>query len=257
MANSLAVVAALAVFAGGCFLAPVLFWIFGFVAFAAYNLTLKQLSNADEVERFRKILSDGEENFNRANADWQVRAGEGAFYEAKRKFEALRTELNDIPANRIRALDQLRQNQRPLQLNRFLDRFELEDAKIEGIGPGRKRTLESYGIETAEDIVPQRVSAVPGFGPKMIERLMKWRKSIEGKFVFDPKKANDPRDVSKIEQDIVAFRNKTEEAAKVAHAEAFQVHGRILAIRQGLRPQMNALQAAVAQARADYEFAKG
>jgi DNA-binding helix-hairpin-helix protein with protein kinase domain len=144
-----------------------------------------------------------------------------------------------------------------LQLNRFLDRFELEDAKIEGIGPGRKRTLESYGIETAEDIVPQRVSAVPGFGPKMIERLMKWRKSIEAKFVFDPRKAVDPRDVAKIEQDILASRTKNEVAAKAAHAEALQAHARILGIRQGMRPQIDSLQTAVAQARADYEFVKG
>jgi DNA-binding helix-hairpin-helix protein with protein kinase domain len=164
--------------------------------------------------------------------------------------------LNDIPDKRLKALDELKQNQRQFQLNRFLDRFELEDAKIEGIGPGRKRTLESYGIETAEDIVPHRVGAVPGFGPKMIERLMKWRKSIEGKFVFDPKKANDPRDVAKIEQDILALRTKTEVAVKAAHAEALQAHARILAVRQAMRPQMNALQAAAAQARVDYEFVR-
>jgi DNA-binding helix-hairpin-helix protein with protein kinase domain len=257
MANPFAVVAALAVFVGGCFLAPVLFWIFGIAAVLVYNFTLKQLSSADQAEQFRKILSDAEQNFNRANADWQVRAGEGLLYDAKRKFEAVRAELNDIPAKRMKALDQLKQNQRQLQLNRFLDRFELEDAKIEGIGPGRKRTLESYGIETAEDIVPQRVSAVPGFGPKMIERLMKWRKSIEAKFVFDPRKTIDPRDVAKIEQDILAFRTKTEVAVKAAHAEALQAHARILAVRQGMQAQMNSLQAAVAQARADYEFVKG
>jgi DNA-binding helix-hairpin-helix protein with protein kinase domain len=257
MANPLAVVAAVAVFVGGCFLAPALFWIFGFVAVGLYNFTFKQLSNADQVERFQKILSDAEQNFNRANSDWQVRAGEGSFYKAKRKFETLRAELSDIPAKRTKALDQLKQNQRQLQLNRFLDRFELEDAKIEGIGPGRKRTLESYGIETAEDIVPQRVSVVPGFGPKMIERLMKWRKSIEAKFVFDPRKAVDPRDVAKIEQDILASRTKNEVAAKAAHAEALQAHARILGIRQGMRPQIDSLQTAVAQARADYEFVKG
>jgi DNA-binding helix-hairpin-helix protein with protein kinase domain len=179
------------------------------------------------------------------------------FREMGEIFSKYRAELNDIPAKRLQTLDQLNQNQRQLQLNRFLDRFELEDAKIEGIGPGRKRTLESYGIETAEDIVPQRVSGVPGFGPKMIERLMKWRKSIEAKFVFDPRKAIDPRDVAKIEQDILALRTKTEVAVKAAQADALQSHARILAVRQGMRPQMNALQSAVAQARVDYEFVRG
>jgi hypothetical protein len=91
----------------------------------------------------------------------------------------------------------------------------------------------------------------------MIERLMKWRKSIEAKFVFDPKKVIDPRDVAKIEQDILVFRTKTEIAVKAAYAEALEAHARILAVRQWMRPQMNSLQAAVAQARVDHEYVKG
>jgi DNA-binding helix-hairpin-helix protein with protein kinase domain len=257
MANPIAVAAALAVFGGGCLLAPALFWIFAIAAITVYNVTLKQLSNDDDIERFRKILSDAETQFNRANSDWQFRAGDGVFCEAKSKFELLRTTLNQIPIKRMQALDQLKKDQRQLQLNRFLDGFDLEDAKIKGIGPGRKRTLESYGIETAEDIVPHRVNAVPGFGPKMLERLMKWRKSLEAKFVFNPAKAIDPRDIAKVERDILALRGKTEVAAKAAYTEALQAHAKVVAIRKGMQPQMNALQAAVAQARADYEYVKG
>jgi DNA-binding helix-hairpin-helix protein with protein kinase domain len=245
------------VFFCGCLLAPALFWIFGFAGFAAYRLTVKKFSNAEHIERFRKVLSEAEAIFNRRESDWQHRAGEGAFFDAKTKFKGIRTELNEIPAKRTRALDQLKQTQRKLRLDRFLDRFELEDAKIEGIGPGRKRTLESYGIETAEDIDPQRIAAVPGFGPVMIERLMKWRRSIEAKFVFNPAQAIDPRDIARVEQDILTLRTKTEASARAAYAEATQAHARILAARQEMRSQMDALQAAGAQARADYEFVKG
>jgi DNA-binding helix-hairpin-helix protein with protein kinase domain len=257
LANPISWMIGLGVFISGTLMLPALFWIFGIIGVVAYNFVLKQFSNAEHVERCRKVLSDAETNFNRADSDWQNRAGGGAFYDAKRKFEELRTELNEIPAKRIRVLNQLTHNQRKLQLDRFLDSFELEDAKIEGIGPGRKRSLESYGIETAEDIVPHRLNGVPGFGPKMVERLMKWRKSIEAKFVFDPAKAIDPRDIARVEQDILTLRTKTEAAAKAAYAEATQVHARILAARQEMRPQMDALQAAVAQARADYELVKG
>src|SRR5206468_8447379 len=136
----------------------------------------------------------------------------------------------------------------------FLDRFELEDAKIDDIGPGRKRTLASYGIETALDLVPSRISAVPGFGPKRVERLMKWRQSIAAKFRFDPTKPIDPRDVAKVEQELLASRNKAESAAKAAYAEALQAHARILALRQTGRPKMDELQNEVAQARVDYDF---
>ena len=47
----------------------------------------------------------------------------------------------------------------------------MDSAVISGIGPGRKATLQSYGIETAEDINDQAVLAVPGFGDGLTSRL--------------------------------------------------------------------------------------
>jgi hypothetical protein len=91
----------------------------------------------------------------------------------------------------------------------------------------------------------------------MVERLLKWRRSIEAKFVFDSAKTVDPRDIAKVEQDILSLRTKTEAAAKAAHLEAMQIHTRIMALRQNMRPKMEGLQLAVSQARADYEFVKG
>jgi DNA-binding helix-hairpin-helix protein with protein kinase domain len=227
------------------------------IAFVANCFGLTQFSYTEQVERFRRVLSDAEANFNRANSEWQNRAGDTAFCAARRRLDAHRAELNGFPATRLRALDQLKQNHRRLQLERYLDRFELDDATIQGVGPGRKRTLESYGIETAADIDPRRISTVPGFGPKMTERLLKWQMSIEAKFVFDPAKPIDPRDIAKVEQDILTLRTKTGAAAKAAYIEAAQAHGRVLAVRQGMRPQMETLAAAVAQARAGHNFVKG
>jgi DNA-binding helix-hairpin-helix protein with protein kinase domain len=168
------------------------------------------------------------------------------------RAEACGTDINEVPTNRRRALEQLRQSHRKLQMDRYLDRFEIEDAKIDGIGPGRKGTLASYGI-----LVLKRISAVPGFGPKMIDRLMRWRRSLEAKFVFDPTKAIDPKDVIKVEEQFQTLRLQAEAAAKLAHAEAFQAHARILATRQSGRPQLDALQAALAQAKADLDFVRG
>ena len=91
----------------------------------------------------------------------------------------------------------------------------------------------------------------------MIGRLMKWRQSLEAKFVFNPAKAIDPRDIAKVEQDIQTLRTKTETAAKAAYADAMQSHARILAMRKSMLPKMEGLQATVTQARVDYEFVKG
>lgn len=254
VASPIALVLGAGAFLAGTMIIPQLFFIWSIIAVVAYNTALKALGKTEEVRRFNVAMNSADANFKQAEADWRNRAGDQAFEEAKQKFNKLKNELAQIPARRNRALDQLKQSHRKLQLDRFLNRFDLEDAKIEGIGPGRKRTLESYGIETAEDILSHRISAVPGFGPKMIDRLLKWRRSIEAKFVFDPAKAIDPRDIAKVEQDILLLRSKTENLAKEAHGEAMQAHARITAIRQTVRPQLDALQAALAQARADYEF---
>jgi DNA-binding helix-hairpin-helix protein with protein kinase domain len=249
-----AILIAASVFLGGTLVLPPLFFFFGIAAFFVHGFLDKQFSNAEEIARFKNTLFEAERKSSQATADWQSSAGPASFSTAKAKFDACRAEVKGIPAKRARALEQLKQSHRKLQLDHFLDRFELEDAKIDDIGPGRKRTLASYGIETAQDLDPHRVSAVPGFGPKRAERLMRWRQSIEAKFKFDPTKAIDPRDTAKVEQDILALKNKAEGAARAAYAEALQAHARILAIRQTGRLKMEELQKEVAQARADYDF---
>jgi DNA-binding helix-hairpin-helix protein with protein kinase domain len=257
LATPAATLIGLAIFLGGSFAFPQVFWIFAGAGIFAYNFLAKQFSNDGRVSPFRSALIEAERNFDRANSDWQSRAGSETFVAAKKKFEACRTEVLAIPAKRSNALEQLRQNHRKLQMDRYLDRFEIEDAKIDGIGPGRKGTLASYGIETAEDLIPSRISAVPGFGPVMMERLMGWRRSLEARFVFDPKKAIDPKDIIHVEQQFQTLRLKAEAAAKSAHVEALQAHARVLSIRQSGKDQMDALQGAVAQAKADLDFVRG
>ena len=54
-----------------------------------------------------------------------------------------------------------------MQLSQFLDQKVIADHTIPKIGPGRTAILTSYGIETACDIVEDRVLDVPGFGPEL------------------------------------------------------------------------------------------
>lgn len=257
IAKPAAALIGVAIFLGGSIMFPPAFWLFALGGIVAYNVLLSQLANDDRIVLFRSAHAEAERHFNTALSDWQFRAGSQPFTAAKSKFEACRTELASIPAKRTRALEELRQNHRKLQLDRYLDRFDIEDAKIDGIGPGRKGTLASYGIETAEDLTPNRILAVPGFGPVMNERMMSWRRSIEARFVFDPKKAIDPRDIINVEQQFETLRLKAEAAVKSAHVEALQAHARIQAIRQSGKAQLEFLQSTVSQAKADLDFVSG
>jgi DNA-binding helix-hairpin-helix protein with protein kinase domain len=120
-------------------------------------------------------------------------------------------------------LDQLRQNQRAIQLTAFLDQYEIQRAKIPGIGPGRKQTLQSYGIETAADLT----------------------------------KGIDPRELMRVKQEVLLERRRLEERFRLAFAELKQTHSQILAVREHMMPQVVAAQTAYLQAEADFKAARG
>ena len=85
------------------------------------------------------------------------------------------------------------------QLKAFLRGHFIEDATKKGIGPGRISVLRSFGIETALDVTPDRVSAVDGFGPARTSAIVGWRQSVEARFRFDPNKAVDPAERTEVE----------------------------------------------------------
>lgn len=68
----------------------------------------------------------------------------------------------------------------------WLDQFQVRDADISGIGPVKTATLISFGIETAADVNLAAVSAVPGFGDVMTQKLLSWRQGHEAYFRYDP-----------------------------------------------------------------------
>ncbi len=221
-------------------------------AIKAESEELKQIN--DEIDKLKMRAIDAESSYRSARDEWDRGIDLNKFESAKRNFEVLREEVLRIPSKRNKLLDQLRQSQRKIQLDKFLDRFQIEDADIQGIGPGRKRTLVSYGIETAEDLTPQSIAGVPGFGPKMADRLLKWRRSLESKFVFDPSRAIDPVDINKVEQDVLSIRVKTENSAKSAFREALQSHSNLVASRKALSERIVLLQKNLTQIQADCEL---
>ena len=154
-------------------------------------------------------------------------------------------------------LDKLRQNHRAIQLTNFLDQYEIERAKITGIGPGRKQTLQSYGIETAADLNSATILRVPGFGEKTAANLLAWRATVEQRFRFDPNKAIDPREIAKVEQQVLLERRKLEDRLRTGFAELKQIHAQNLAARQYMMPQVVAANIAHLQAEADFKAARG
>lgn len=252
--KGIAIAVAICVLVGGIAWKPAFFWIFGIAAFVAFQMTRGLVAKDREIHRFRNTLSEAEAAARVGQADWERQAGGAVFYEARSQFLSLKAEFDGIPGRRSAALGALKTEMRQRQLNRFLETFEIEDAQIDGVGPSRKRLLESYGIEAADDVVVSRLQGVPGFGPVMINRLIKWRKSIESKFVFNPTMSVDPRDVARVELEILTARSQLQTSVKNAYAQTLQAHAELMRIRATKKQPLEQLLIALGQARADVKL---
>ena len=104
------------------------------------------------------------------------------------------------PEERKRQIADLNRRQAELQLQEFLDGRFIAHADIPGTR--RKTISRSTGLwdKTAADVIWSM--RVPGIGSDMKGKLMAWRRSEEQRFVFDPKRKIDPREIQKIDANL-------------------------------------------------------
>ena len=151
------------------------------------------------AEMARRRYVEAETNWMRQLADWQRRCGLDDIeallknlQEAKQTYESLSRETQA-------EIERYRSQRRAKQLEAYLDAFQIRNARIEGVGPGRQATLASFGIDSAADITFEKVLAVPGFGDLSSRRLVDWRKSVEKRFVYNEAKNDvDRREIARI-----------------------------------------------------------
>jgi DNA-binding helix-hairpin-helix protein with protein kinase domain len=232
-----------------------LFWIL-VASVAAFTAAYRFGDRSQELSEIRRKRDAVTADWNRIQGAWQSQAGSQSFDEKRSELERLKQQLDQLPAVRLQKLNELTAQHPQLQLEEFLDGFELDSATIPSIGPSRKQTLSSYGIETAADITESRVTGVPGFGPVYRARLMEWRASITARFRFDPTRRIDPQHAAKIEQDILSERRKIEDKLRTGCVQLRTTHNQIVAARKHIRTEVEAAYAGYLQATADFDAAK-
>jgi DNA-binding helix-hairpin-helix protein with protein kinase domain len=231
------------------------FWIL--VASVAAFITVYNLADRSaRVSEIRRRKDAATSEWNRMQSEWQTRAGSQSFDAKRSELEHLQKEWDQLPNVRLRKLDELKADHRQLQMEEFLDRNEIERAMIPSIGPGRKQTLLSYGIETAADIKENDIAKVPGFGPVLCSKLIEWRESVEARFRFDPNRKIDPRHIAKVEQDILSERKRIGERLRAGPVELRTTSGQILAARQHMKIQVQPAYGTYQQATADFDVAQ-
>tara|TARA_R110002124_G_scaffold267777_3_gene435187 strand:- start:53632 stop:55560 length:1929 start_codon:yes stop_codon:yes gene_type:complete len=244
----LAAGAAIAAFAGAISYMPGIWWLAP--PLAAF-LIWKLMEDDDRSKSVRVAADQAIQNWAALNHQWNQRAGNDAFLQKRTELTQLKSRWEGMPNERLRRLDQLKRNHRQLQLEAYLDRFEIATAKIESVGAGRKQTLESYGIETALDVTQAALFSVPGFGPKTNQKLLRWRAGIEAKFVFNPNLPVDPREIQKVEAAVLKDRSELEGKLRQGLLELRQIAAQVVSVRQHMRDQVGKAFDAKLQADAD------
>lgn len=182
---------------------------------------------------------------------WNREDGTQSYNSKKAELSALREEWVGLPALRKQRFEQLVANRQRHALRAFLDQHEIERAKIPGIGAGKKAMLESFNIETAADINPHAVMQVPGFGPALTEKLMRWRRGIERNFRFDPQSAIDPRQIADLDRTMAIRKTEIENALQNGRASLMQLRSGVLSRRQAIERSLHQAAIDFAQATAD------
>lgn len=205
---------------------------------------------AEKLAR-QDALRIAEAKWEEAERRWKVEAGDAAFREKLHEADKLRKRYENLSNEYSREKQRLQAAVRERQLLKFLDNFFIQDHSIPKIGAGRKAILVSYGIETAADIDPNKIIRIRGFGASLTNELMQWRKSLEGKFRFDPSKGIDPADIAALDQKFRQERIRIEGSLLAIPEMLGNLRRQILLRREALRPQVEEAAKALAQARAD------
>jgi DNA-binding helix-hairpin-helix protein with protein kinase domain len=200
----------------------------------------------------RKKLEEARARYDALAARWRREASDQAFRAKRRELERAREEYLALPAREQAAMRQVSTDPRYRQLRRFLDRQLLAAVKLPGVGFGREATLRSYGIETAADVTPEAIGAIPGFGTALTASLVEWRRSLERRFVFDPTRPEDPGDVDDLEEDLRATKARLEQLLRGGAAELQAIIQRVEDRRRELRAEIDRAQSELARADAEW-----
>jgi len=189
--------------------------------------TWRRLSGKAEMEAIVAARGPAEARWREVAPRWSEGAGCERFEAKRREIDELGQALQALPAERLRRLNELMARRPQMQQEAFLDRFAIPAKGLSGIGAVRKATLQSYGIETAGDIETERLLAVPGIGTARSTTLVRWRRSIEEEFVFDPSQGIDPAGQACVEHDIRARHRALVAELQQALSDLRKIHDEI------------------------------
>jgi DNA-binding helix-hairpin-helix protein with protein kinase domain len=242
---------AVGVFAHLPMLARLFFFVSSFVLYVLVRRSLRTTRRTTMfLERDRQLRIRWDEIRN----EWEAKAGPRQFEEKRAELEKLWAAWSRLPEWQAEKMRDVAEHKRDIAMARFLDRFEIDEAEIQGIGVGRKSLLQSFGIETAADVSDQALLAVPGFGVKLRGSMIAWRLSLEQQFTFDPTTGVEGEDRQTVEQEVLAERLRIASAIRKGFNELQQISKQIQFTRTSMKTRGEEAYLAHRQAEVDLQY---
>src|SRR6185437_9901351 len=228
------------------------FWV-GLVCFAVAKSMIGKARHSKTA--FEAEARATEARLRAVQERWQREASEEPFTSKLTDLKRLAEEYGQLPNRRQQKIRDLERDVYNVQLRHYLERFDIASAEIPHVKDNRKAMLSSYGIDDAADVTATAVEAVPGFGLFLTGQIMGWRRSLEARFKFDPKRGIDASDVQRVDREIAKRRMEIELVLSKGQMELSEIRRRIAIIRGQIQDQLQRAWAEVAQARANAQAA--
>jgi DNA-binding helix-hairpin-helix protein with protein kinase domain len=198
------------------------------------------------AKEVRRRVQEAEHQYAMAAVRW------GSEFDRKKgELEVHRDGHNELAQRYAAEREQLLARAREGQLRAFLQKVFIRDHRIPDIGPTRKATLASFGIETAFDVEHLRTRRVPGFGRKRKEQLFRWQRGEEARFVFNAATGIDPLEQRALDRQFAQARQLLENKLLVGERELRDIAQRAESGLRSLGQQVEACASQCAQADAD------
>lgn len=131
-----------------------------------------------ERDRIKGAIDNNQTSLQTVKASLTSNVWLREFSPAKSAAAAAWSQLNSVKREYATERRSLLSDERNSFITNYLSSFLLADADIPGIGKSRVATLVSFGIESAADIAPGRISSIQGFGDVLESKILAWRSSL-------------------------------------------------------------------------------
>ncbi len=211
--------------------------------------------NSTTATDWQRRYSEVDDRWEKALEQWRSNLKIGPLQELRADLEKAVNEFRSLGSAKSQAINRLGTERRSRQLHDYLDTFLIRDASIAGIGPARKVTLASFGIESAADITVAAITGISGFGPAMAAKLTDWRSSYERRFVYNS--APLPADTqarSRVEAEYAAKSTALIKRISGGQVELAQIAGTLQKLSSVENANLSRIAVARAQLKVDLEF---